>query len=93
MALVTVDDLRKIAEGFDTDPARSMSLRSGAYTDPRWAEADLKAIFARTWQWVCHVEKLAEPGDYVSAAIAGMPVAVVRDRVGALRAFYNSASS
>jgi phenylpropionate dioxygenase-like ring-hydroxylating dioxygenase large terminal subunit len=89
MALVTVDDLRKIAEGFDTDPARSMSLRSEAYTDPRWAEADLKAIFARTWQWVCHVEKLAKPGDYVSATIAGMPVAVVRDRDGSLRAFYN----
>jgi carnitine monooxygenase subunit len=89
MALVTVDDVREIAAGFDTDPARSMSLRSMAYTDPKWAAADLEAIFARTWQWVCHVEKLAKPGCYVSATIAEMPVAVIRDRDGSVRAFYN----
>jgi choline monooxygenase len=89
MARVTVDDVREIARGFDPDPARSMSLRSEAYTDAKWAEADLEAIFSRTWQWVCHGEKVAEPGSYVSATIAGMPVVVVRDRYGSLRAFYN----
>jgi choline monooxygenase len=89
MTPVTLDDVREIASGFDPDPARSMSLRSEAYTEPKWAEADLEAIFARTWQWVCHVEKVATPGSYVSTTIAGMPVAVVRDREGALRAFYN----
>lgn len=89
MAPVTADDVREIAAGFHPDPARSMSLRSRAYTDPAWAVADLEAIFARTWQWVCHVEKLAKPGSYVSATIAAMPIAVVRDRDGTLRAFYN----
>lgn len=66
-----------------------MSLRAEAYTDPRWLDADVRAIFARTWQWVCHVEKLSSPGGYVSATVAGMPIAIVRDRDGALRAFYN----
>jgi choline monooxygenase len=89
MVPVTVDDVREIAVGFDPDPARSMSLRSEAYTDSKWAAADLEAIFGRSWQWVCHVEKLAEPGSYVSTTIAEMPVAVVRDRDGSLRAFYN----
>jgi choline monooxygenase len=89
MAAVTVDDVREVSVGFDPDPARSMSLRSEAYTDPRWAAADLEAIFARSWQWICHVEKLADPASYVSATVAGMPVAVVRDRDGRLRAFYN----
>jgi choline monooxygenase len=89
MVPVTVDDVREIAVGFDPDPTRSMSLRSEAYTDSKWAAADLEAIFGRSWQWVCHVEKLAEPGSYVSTTIAEMPVAVVRDRDGSLRAFYN----
>src|SRR5262249_22968630 len=89
MAPVTVDDVREVFVGFHPDPARSMSLRSEAYTDLKWALADLQAIFARSWQWVCHVEKLAAPGSYVSATIAGMPVAVVRDRDDRLRAFYN----
>jgi len=89
MARVTAEDVRRVAMGYDPDPARSMSLRSEAYTDPLWSEADLQAIFARTWQWICHVEKLAEPGNYVSATIAKMPIVVVRDRSGGLRAFYN----
>lgn len=78
-----------ISKGFDTNPARSLSLRKEAYTDPRWHNVDLEAIIARTWQWVCHVEKLGEAGAYVTIDIAGHPIAVVRDREGVLRAFYN----
>ncbi|MFD1932421.1 SRPBCC family protein [Nonomuraea mangrovi] len=89
MAPVTTDDVRRVGTGFHKDPERSMSLRSEAYTDPRWLEVDVRAIFARTWQWICHGEKLESPGSYVSATVAGMPVAIVRDRDGALRAFYN----
>jgi len=89
MGSVTADDVRTVAEGYDPDPARSLSLRSAAYTDPAWAQAELEAIFGRTWQWVCHVEKLAQPGSYVSTTVAEMPIAVVRDRNGSLRAFYN----
>ncbi|MGW5266561.1 aromatic ring-hydroxylating oxygenase subunit alpha [Microbispora sp. NPDC004025] len=89
MAPVTMADVHRVGTGFHQDPERSMSLRSEAYTDPRWLEADIRAIFARTWQWVCHVEKLRSPGSYVSATVAGMPIAIVRDRDGALRAFYN----
>lgn len=89
MTAVTVEDVREIASGFHQDPARSMSLRSEAYTDPKWLNMDRRAIFSRTWQWLCHVEKLREPGSYVSATIAQMPIAVVRDHAGQLRAFYN----
>ncbi|WP_433237338.1 aromatic ring-hydroxylating oxygenase subunit alpha [Streptosporangium sp. CA-135522] len=89
MAPVTMDDVRRVGTGFHEDPERSMSLRSEAYTDPRWLEVDVRAIFARTWQWICHGEKLESSGSYVSATVAGMPIAIVRDRDGALRAFYN----
>jgi carnitine monooxygenase subunit len=89
MTQVTVEDVGRISFGYDLDPGRSWSLRAEAYTDQRWAEADVRGIFAQTWQWVCHVEKLRAPGSYVSATVAGMPVAVVRGRGGELRAFYN----
>ena len=89
MALLTTQDVERIATGYHEDPARSMSLRAEAYTDAGWADVDVQAIFARTWQWICHVEKLRKPGSYVSATVAGMPIAVVRDRSGQLRAFYN----
>lgn len=83
------DEFQDISKGFDTNPAKSMSLRKDAYVDPRWHGVDLEAIIAKTWQWVCHVEKLREPGAYVTIDIAGKPIAVVRDKEGELRAFYN----
>ena len=89
MTVPSAQDLGRIARGYHEDPAQSMSLRAEAYTEQEWAEADLAQIFGRTWQWICHVEKLRAPGSYVSATVAGMPIAVVRDRDGGLRAFYN----
>jgi len=86
---LTVQDVIDIGAGYHADPGRSMSLRSEAYVDQRWTDAEMKAVFARTWQWLCHVEQLSEPGSYVAATVAGMPIAVVRDRAGTLRAFYN----
>ena len=89
MTDVTAADVERIATGYDDDPARSMSLHADAYTEPVWADVDVRAVLARTWQWICHVEKLRHPGSYVSATVAGMPIAVVRGRDGDLRAFYN----
>ncbi|GAA0455869.1 ring-hydroxylating oxygenase subunit alpha [Actinoplanes capillaceus] len=82
-------DVKDIGSGYDADPGLSMSLRAEAYLDPKWLDLEQRAVFARTWQWVCHVEKLRAPGSYVAATVAGMPVAVVRDSGGTLRAFYN----
>ena len=82
-------DIDFISRGYDPSPARSLSLRAEAYTQLQWYDADLKAILAKTWQWVCHVEKLREPGSYVAVQVAGQPVAIVRDGGGTLRAFYN----
>ncbi len=85
----TKADFADIRTGYDPDPSRSLSLRSAAYVDPAWYRADIDRIIARTWQWVCHVEKLRNPGAYLAVQIAGQPVVVVRDRDGILRAFYN----
>ncbi|MEM7057919.1 MAG: ring-hydroxylating oxygenase subunit alpha [Pseudomonadota bacterium] len=86
---ISPDDLAKIRRGYHADPARSWSLAAEAYTEDQWYRADLDAVFARTWQWVCHVEKLREKGSFLTVEIAGRPIAVVRDRDGVLRAFYN----
>ncbi|MEL7281831.1 MAG: ring-hydroxylating oxygenase subunit alpha [Pseudomonadota bacterium] len=83
------EDFDRIKSGYSPNSSRSMSLHADAYVSDTWYRADLHAIIARTWQWVCHVEKLRKPGSYVTVTIANMPVAVVRDRDGTLRAFYN----
>ncbi len=80
---------RGIAQGYDVDPARSLSLHADAYTKTQWFELERDAIFKRSWQWVCHREKLAAPGAYVAVDVAGHPVCAVRGADGVLRAFYN----
>ena len=82
-------DLERIAEGYSPDPAASHSLRAEAYTDAHWADVEREAIFKRSWQWVCHGEKLREPGAYVAIEVAGQPVCVLQDQEGRLRGFYN----
>ncbi len=86
---MTSQDLAGTRTGFDANPARSLSLRAEAYTDPKWYAYEQSAIFAKHWIWICHVEKVCAPGAYTTAMIAGRPVAIVRDKEGALRAFYN----
>ena len=79
----------KISDGYHSDASKSYSLKADAYTKQSWFDLDTANIIKRTWQWVCHVEKVANPGDYVTAEIAGQPLAIVRDKNGELRAFYN----
>ena len=85
----TKQQFAAIKQGYHPEAGRSLSLRATAYVDPKWYQVDLNQIISRTWQWVCHIEKLREPGSFVTIEIAGQPIAVVRGREGALRAFYN----
>ncbi len=85
----TREQFAAIKSGYHSDPSQSLSLRAEAYTDPRWHQVDLQEIISRTWQWACHAEKLRQPGSFVTVEIAGKPIAIVRDREGRLRAFYN----
>ncbi|MEU0566959.1 SRPBCC family protein [Nonomuraea sp. NPDC005983] len=85
----SIPAIDRISAGYDPDPALSMSLHADAYTDPMWFDVDQRAIFARTWQWLCHVEQLRETGSYMTGTVAGMPIVAVRDEAGTLRAFYN----
>ena len=78
-----------ISHGYSADEGNSLSLHADAYTRAEWFSADQQAILAKSWQWVCHVEKLRDPGSFTTVDIAGHPIAVVRDREGQLRAFYN----
>lgn len=88
-AFLADEEVEAISAGYNSDPGNSHSLRAEAYTDPKWFDVDLKAIIGRTWQWVCHVEKLRAPGSYLAVTIADQPIVIVRDRSKGLRAFYN----
>jgi len=64
-------------------------LAARYYTEPRWYESDKENIFYRTWQCVCHVSEVAQPGAFATLRIADENVFVIRNDDGALQAFYN----
>ena len=74
---------------FRADAARSYTLPARFYTDPEIHALEQPRIFARSWWYAGHVSQLAAHGDYVTTQIHDQSVVVVRNREGALRAFYN----
>lgn len=65
------------------------ALPACAYTDAGLFGIEQDAIFARSWQFVGHVEKLHEPGDYFVLEVAGESLLVVRENSDTVNAFYN----
>ncbi|HEV7776891.1 MAG TPA: aromatic ring-hydroxylating dioxygenase subunit alpha [Luteibacter sp.] len=67
----------------------ALALSARFYTDARMPKLDATAIFARSWQLVCHQSQLAGVGDHVVTEVAGLPLLVVRSDATTIRAFHN----
>ena len=65
------------------------ALPARLYTDPAVLEAEQDAIFGAAWQYVARADEVAAPGDYATGEAGRVPVVVVRDREGVLRAHVN----
>ena len=78
-----------------TDPtaaqplATACSLPAEAYCDPAMVARDRAAVFAASWQLVGHAGRIPASGDHLLADVAGIPVVLLRDEAGAVRAFHN----
>jgi len=83
--------LDQVLGDFDeTSPlAEASTIPASWYTDPRVGELERRRVFGGTWQPVGRTEEVAEPGQYLTASVAGEPIVVVRGQDGALRAFFN----
>ena len=64
-------------------------LPSYIYTSKELFEREKEEIFMKDWLAVARVEEIEKPGDYMTFHIMGEPIVVVRDRDGAINAFYN----
>ena len=59
------------------------------YVDSRVAELERQTVFSKSWQMVGQARHVDNPGQYVSAIVAGEPIVVVRGSDGVLRGFFN----
>src|SRR6187200_258551 len=60
------------------------------YSDPAVLRLERDRIFRRTWQYAGRADQVAEPGAFFTCDLGGVPIVVVRDKEGGLRAFLNT---
>lgn len=60
------------------------------YTDPAILALEQERLFRRAWSFVCLASEVAKPGDFRTTTVADLPLVIVRDQEGELRAFINA---
>ena len=88
---MTQNQVQKILESYnDRAPlSEASTIPAPWYVDPRIAELEDRTLFSSTWQMVGRTDQVEEPGQFVTASVAGEPIVVVRGNDDMLRGFYN----
>jgi choline monooxygenase len=68
---------------------RAFALPANWYTHPTVFQHERDWIFRTHWLQVAHDQWLSEPGSFYPVEIAGLPVVLVRQQDGQVRAFHN----
>ncbi|PSN10884.1 2Fe-2S ferredoxin [filamentous cyanobacterium CCP5] len=74
------------------DRGREMGLPGMAYTSGRYLQRERETVFAQHWVCVGLASDVPNPGDTIPANVAGIPIILLRDRTGEIRAFHNICS-
>jgi carnitine monooxygenase subunit len=69
--------------------ADDFSLPSWAYTDPEFLALERERIFRPSWQVICHVSEIPNPGDYQVFDFIGEMLFALRGNDGQVRVFHN----
>ena len=70
--------------------ATGHSLPAACYVDPDVAALEAEVIFRQGWVGVGRSDRWPGTGDYAAIDLGGVPVVVVRDDEGALKAYANT---
>lgn len=67
----------------------AVGLPAWIYSDPDFLELEKRTIFRTSWQLVCHLSDIPNPGDYHCFDLLGEAVVTVRGKDGEPRSFHN----
>ena len=70
----------------------SKTLPPACYTDNDWYRIESEKVFASGWVSVGREDRWQAAGSYIAIDIAGVPIIIIRDSDGHLRALANSCS-
>ena len=74
---------------FDTPGAVAHGLPASAYTSDEFLRLENQTLFSQNWVLAGFAHDLARPGDVRPIQIAGLPLFLLRDGEGEIRAFHN----
>ncbi len=74
---------------FDKDPQKSWTLPGRYYYDNDIFNQELENIFYNTWQYACHISRVALPGQYFVRDIGDQSIIILRDSDNQLHAYHN----
>jgi choline monooxygenase len=66
------------------------TMPAWCYTSAAFYRREIERIFHKAWNFLGAADRLRAPGDYFTITFAGVPVIVLRDTEGKLRAFVNT---
>src|SRR5436190_12833121 len=66
------------------------TLPSWCYTSEAFYQREIERMFKRAWNFIGREDELPNKGDYVALNLFDEPVIIIRDKMGALRAFANT---
>ena len=69
--------------------ARGRTLPAEWYTDAKLFEREQECIFTASWNYIGRVEQVAKAGDFLAGRVGKVPVVIVRDEAGTVRAYTN----
>ncbi len=71
------------------DSSDAMALDAETYTCEEFYALETKEIFESTWQLVAHTSQIENIGDQIVCQIGKIPILLVRNQEGILKAFHN----
>jgi choline monooxygenase len=92
---VESDEVARSVVTAEADPSEMTEfavLPKAAYTSEEYLATENRRLFSVSWMFAAFARHLAEPGDAVPATVQGVPILLVRDQDGKLRAFHNVCS-
>lgn len=87
---ISWDALRHQLNEVSPERNRSHGIPPACYADPGLLHPERRAIFHRGWVGLGRVDRWPEAGDYSAFDIGGVPIIVLRNRAGELKAFANT---
>jgi choline monooxygenase len=79
----------QMLEAINRSTQDAICLPNAAYTAAAFLDAERKSVFAENWIFLSVGAEIPDAGDVLPVVAAGLPLLLVRDAAGAIRAFHN----